>query len=73
MLNAMEARTAAPLLTTSCVNVVPSEQNGVDVARRIDLTQIRAVDKSRITSRKGLLEKEYYCAISRAIKTVLAQ
>lgn len=55
------------------VNVTPSRQNGVDGERRIDLTQMRAVDKTRITSQKGLLEKKYYPAIHRAIKIVLAQ
>lgn len=53
------------------VNVKPSEQNGLDMERRIDLTQLRAIDKVRLKSRKGLLEATYHRPVIQAENAVL--
>ncbi|MBW4553908.1 MAG: type II toxin-antitoxin system PemK/MazF family toxin [Aphanocapsa sp. GSE-SYN-MK-11-07L] len=38
------------------VNVAPTSQNGLDRERRINLSQIRAVDASRIKNKQGVLD-----------------
>ncbi len=53
------------------VNIQPSEINGLDMERRIDLTQLRAIDKIRLQSRKGLLEANYHPKIIQAENVVL--
>jgi mRNA interferase MazF len=53
------------------VNIQPSELNDLDMERRIDLTQLRAIDKIRLQSRKGLLEANYHPKIIQAESAVL--
>lgn len=52
------------------VNVVPSEENGVDKERHVNVKQLRAVDISRIDNRQGLLEKQYLAGIQEALRVV---
>ncbi len=49
------------------VNVVPTSQNGLDKDRYINLSQIRAVDASRIKHIQGVLEDMYWPAIEKAV------
>jgi mRNA interferase MazF len=53
------------------VNVQLSNMNGLDMARRVDLTQMRAIDKLRLQSKKGALESEYHQKIIHAESAVL--
>jgi mRNA interferase MazF len=53
------------------VNIQPSKTNGLDVPRRVDLTQIRAIDKLRLQSKKGALEPEYHKKVASAESAVL--
>jgi len=41
------------------VNLKPTKSNGLDKDRHVNLKQLRAVDVSRITNKKGALEKRY--------------
>lgn len=54
------------------VDIAPSKQNGLDQNRRIDMTQLRFIDKQRLRGRQGVLEADYQTAIQDAIKVVLA-
>jgi len=49
------------------VNILPTKANGLDKHRHINLKQMRAVDKSRITNKQGVLEKKYRTPILEAI------
>jgi mRNA interferase MazF len=49
------------------VNVTPTLQNGLNSDRHINLSQIRAVDASRIKNRQGILEDIYWHEIERAV------
>jgi mRNA interferase MazF len=53
------------------INIQLSKMNGLDMERRVDLTQMRAIDKLRLQSKKGALESEYYKKIIHAESTVL--
>lgn len=52
------------------VNVNPTSQNGLDKKRHINLKQLRAVDRSRIQNRQGVLEKDYIKTIKEALITI---
>ena len=41
------------------VNLTPSQENGLDKERHINLKQLRVVDVSRIDRRQGVLEARY--------------
>ena len=49
------------------VNVMPTEQNGLDMVRHINLSQMRTVDFQRIKNKQGVLEKSYWEAIEKAV------
>ncbi|MGK7924553.1 MAG: type II toxin-antitoxin system PemK/MazF family toxin [Spirulina sp.] len=49
------------------VNVVAIAQNGLDGNRYINLSQIRAVDATRIKNKQGVLEDIYWEEIRQAI------
>ena len=53
------------------VNINPSQKNGLDKPRHINLKQLRVVDISRIDNQQGVLEKEYLQSIHIAIRVVL--
>lgn len=40
------------------VNVSPTAENGLDQDRRLDMTQLRFIDKTRLRGRQGSLESE---------------
>ncbi len=52
------------------VNLKPTKSNGLDKDRHVNLKQLRAVDVSRITNKKGLLEKQYLEAIKETLGIV---
>ena len=49
------------------VNVQPSELNQLDKERGLHFNQIRSVDASRLKSKLGTLESEYFDRIKRAL------
>ena len=49
------------------VNVMPTQANGLDKPRHVNLKQMRAVDASRISNRKGALEPSYRPAVDAAL------
>ncbi|TVQ65233.1 MAG: type II toxin-antitoxin system PemK/MazF family toxin [Spirulina sp. DLM2.Bin59] len=49
------------------VNVTPTEQNGLDKERHINLSQMRAVDAQRIKKQQGVLEEIYWPEIEQAV------
>jgi mRNA interferase MazF len=49
------------------VNLHPTNSNGLDKERHVNLKQLRAVDVSRITNKQGTLEKRYLEAIKQAL------
>jgi mRNA interferase MazF len=49
------------------VNVTPTSQNGLDAARHINLSQMRAIDSQRIKNRQGVLEDRYWEDIEKAV------
>lgn len=53
------------------VNIQPSEQNNLDTPRRLDLTQIRSIDKLRLKNHKGILETSYHKQVLRAESAIL--
>ena len=63
--------TIAPLLATKnypfVVNIKPTEKNGLDRERGLHLSQIRAVDSSRVKSKLGQIEPIYWEQIYTAI------
>lgn len=52
------------------VNLTPSEKNGLDKERHINVKQLRAVDVSRIENRQGVLEPHYLSSIRDALEIV---
>lgn len=52
------------------VNITPTEQNGLDRDRHVNLKQLRAVDVSRIQNQQGMLEANYLSDILSAIGLV---
>lgn len=72
-----ESRTVivAPLLPGHktwpfAVNIMPSEGNGLDIERHVNLKQLRAVDVCRIENRQGVLEKVYLEPVKEALRVV---
>ncbi|MDY6939201.1 MAG: type II toxin-antitoxin system PemK/MazF family toxin [Cyanobacteriota bacterium] len=53
------------------VNIAPTPQNGLDKARHINLSQMRAVDARRIESKQGILENIYWQDIEKAVSIEL--
>ncbi len=53
------------------VNVKATPSNGLDQDRFIDVGQVRAVDRSRILGKVGVLEEEYWEQIRTAVNVVL--
>lgn len=49
------------------VNVQPSKLNQLDKERGLHFNQIRSVDTSRLKSKLGILESEYFNQIKRAL------
>lgn len=49
------------------VNVKPSPQNGLDMVRYINLSQMRTVDVQRIKNKLGVLEDSYWEEIEKAV------
>ena len=49
------------------VNVTPTPQNGLDMMRYINLSQMRTVDFLRIKNQQGVLEESYWPAIEKAV------
>ena len=49
------------------VNVTPTPQNGLNTARHINLSQMRAVDAQRIKSKQGALEINHWEDIEKAV------
>ncbi len=49
------------------VNVLPTDDNGLDKERGLHFNQIRSVDRSRIISMIGTLEEYYWESIKAAI------
>lgn len=49
------------------VNVNPTKVNNLDIERRVDLRQMRSVDKSRFKKKLGRLEEKYHAAIHKAL------
>ena len=49
------------------VNVLPTDDNGLDKERGLHFNQIRSVDRSRIISMIGKLEESYWESIKEAI------
>ena len=63
--------TIAPFLARKnyafVVNVLPSEQNGLDKERGLHFNQIRSIDRSRLASKIGKIEDLYWSKIEQAI------
>lgn len=54
------------------VNLNPSQTNGLDKPRHVNLKQLRAVDVSRISNRQGALELSYREEIDTALRLIFA-
>ncbi|SDI13441.1 type II toxin-antitoxin system PemK/MazF family toxin [Nitrosomonas sp. Nm132] len=74
----MQSRTllVAPLLPQHkawpfAVNLEPTQDNGLDQARHINLKQLRAIDICRIGKKQGRLENHYLQPIRAALRIVL--
>lgn len=52
------------------VNLIPSDDNGLDKERHVNLKQLRAVDISRIGRRQGCVEGFYLTSIKQALTVV---
>lgn len=52
------------------VNLEPTEKNGLDKDRHINLKQLRAVDISRIGKKQGRLESQYRDLVKEALMIV---
>ncbi|NHZ72556.1 MAG: type II toxin-antitoxin system PemK/MazF family toxin [Aquificales bacterium] len=52
------------------INLTPTQKNGLDKDRHINLKQLRVVDVSRIEDRQGLLEEQYLKPIEDAIHII---
>lgn len=62
----------APLLSGAktypfVVNVTPTDKNGLDKERHVNLSQMRAVDAQRIKNKQGDLEEIYWREIEKAV------
>ena len=62
----------APLLPNHktwpfAVNLTPTNDNGLDKDRHINLKQLRAIDISRIGKKQGMVENQYLQAIKQAL------
>jgi len=53
------------------VNLCPSEENGLEQPRCLDLGQIRSVDLSRVLGLVGTLEDDYWPRIRAGLNVVL--
>ena len=49
------------------VNVTPSELNQLDKERGLHFNQVRSIDSSRLKSKLGTLEDDYFVLIKRAL------
>ena len=49
------------------VNIKPSQQNQLDKEKRLHFNQIRSVDASRLKSKLGTIESNYFTQIKRAL------
>ena len=49
------------------VNVEPSKVNNLDIERRVDLRQMRSVDKMRFKQKLGRLEEKYHASVNKAL------
>lgn len=49
------------------VNVTPTADNGLDMVRHINFSQMRTVDFQRIKNKQGVLEESYWEAIEKAV------
>lgn len=49
------------------VNVKPSKLNKLDKERGLHFNQIRAIDRSRLKTKLGVLEVDYFTQIKRAL------
>ncbi|SDZ17280.1 type II toxin-antitoxin system PemK/MazF family toxin [Nitrosomonas sp. Nm58] len=74
----LQSRTllVAPLLPQHkswpfAVNLEPTQDNGLDQARHINLKQLRAIDISRMGKKQGCLESHYLKLIREALMIVL--
>ena len=54
------------------VNITPTEINGLDKERHINLKQLRAVDISRVDNKQGILEEHYLKAIKKALQIIFS-
>ena len=66
-----ELTTIVPFLSRKnypfVVNVQPSELNRLDKERGLHFNQIRSVDSSRLKTKLGTLESEYFSQVKRAL------
>ena len=65
----------APLLPNHkpcpfALNLEPTQENGLDKNRHINLKQLRAVDVARIGKKQGKLESQYIDTIKSALNIV---
>ena len=65
----------APLLPNHktwpfAVNLTPTDENGLDNDRHINLKQLRAIDISRIGKKQGMVENQYLHAIKQALTII---
>ena len=66
----------APLLPNHktwpfAVNLTPTNDNGLDKDRHINLKQLRAIDISRIGEKQGKIESQYLQEIKQALNIVV--
>ena len=66
----------APLLPNHktwpfAVNLTPTNDNGLDKDRHINLKQLRAIDISRIGEKQGKIESQYLQEIKQALTIVV--
>ena len=65
----------APLLPNHrtwpfAVNLTPTNENGLDMDRHINLKQLRAIDIYRIGKKQGIVENQYLHAIKQALTII---
>ena len=65
----------APLLPNHrtwpfAVNLTPTNDNGLDMDRHINLKQLRAIDISRIGKKQGIVENQYLHSIKQALTII---
>ena len=66
---------AAPLLSDHkpwpfAVNIAPTQHNGLDKERHLNLKQLRVVDVMRLENKQGQLEVKYWAKIKQALGVV---